>query len=230
MSSGTPKDPPSWRGPFREPPPEIVSQLDRSRDKDVLEEEDVVYFDQMDLSRLDLAGEYLGSGFLYEANLSGARLDGASLRRAAAAGVILRGASCCGTDFFKAGLESADLSDAMANFAYFRRADVTDARFDGSSLFHASFAGATCLRSSFIGARLQGADFRDAMLTAANLEQAELWGANLDGSSLSADTRLAGARGIEGVNVDHVRYEGEDLRGGEARELLAKLAGPTGNG
>lgn len=183
-----------------------------------------MYFAQMDLSGVDLAGEFLGDGTLYETNLSGARLDGASLRRAGASGMMLRGASCCGTDFFKAALESANVTDALAHFAYFCRADVSGARFDGTSLFHASFAGATCLRTSFVGVNLQGADLSEALLSAADLRQAQLWGADLEGISLSADTRLTGARGLEGVSARLVRFEGEEVVGDAAVELLVKLA------
>ena len=226
MSSGTRRDPPPWRGPFREPPSVILAQLERSRDKDVLEEDDVVYFDQMDLSSVDLAGEFLTGGLLFEANLSGARLDGASLRRARADGLILRGASCCGTDFFKASLEGADFADVLGRFAYFCRADVTNATFDGASLFHASFADAVCLRTSFVRADLQGADLTDAMLTEANMQEARLWGANLDGVSMDSRTLLAGATGIEHIRVTSLRFEGEELMGDTAKELLVSLARP----
>lgn len=71
-----------------------------------------------------------------------------------AGGLILRGASCCGTDFHKAGIEGADFT----------------------------------------------------------------------GACLSGDTRFAGARGVEGVRVDHVRYEGEEIRGDAVTELLVRLA------
>ena len=224
MSSGTRKDQPSWRGPFRSPPPEVMSQVERTREKDELDEDDVVYLAQMDLPGVDLAGEFLGDGTLYETNLAGARLDGASLRRAMAGGLVLRGGSCCGTDFYKAALEAADLSEALGHFAYFCRADVSGARFDQASLFHASFAGATCSRTSFVGADLRGADLSEATLSAADLQDAQLWGANLEGISLSADTRLAGAVGVEEVNTHLVRFEGEQFTGDAARDLLVKLA------
>jgi len=224
MSSGIHKELPPWRGPFRNPPPDVMSQLERTRGKDELDESDVVYLAQMDLSQVDLAGEFLGDGTLYETNLTGARLDGASLRRAMAGGLILRGASYCGTDFYKAALEAAEATEALGHFAYFCRADVSGARFDRASLFHASFAGATCLRTGFVGVDLRAADLSDALLSGADLSLAQLWGANLEGISLSADTRLTGAIGLESVNTRRVRFEGETVTGDAAKALLVKLA------
>lgn len=224
MSSGTRKELSPWRGPFRTPPPEVMSQLERAREKDELDKSDVIYLAQMDLSGVDLAGEFLGDGTLYETNLAGARLDGASLRRAMAGGLILRGASCCGTDFYKTELEAAEATEALGHFAYFCRADVSEARFDQASLFHASFAGATCLTASFVGADLRGADLSEATLSGADLRHAQLWGANLEGILLSADTRLTGAIGLEGVSTRLVRFEGEKVAGDAAKDLLVKLA------
>ena len=42
---------------------------------------------------------------------------------------------------------------------------------------------------------------------------------------MATDTRLAGAQGLEGVSTHLVRYEGEEIRGDAAKELLIRLAG-----
>ena len=215
------------RGPFRLPPPDVEDELRRTRGKEVLSEEDTVYLAEMDLTEVDFGGEELSEGILLKANLARARLDGASLRGAMAGGLILRGASCCGTDFFKASLEGADFVDAFGHFAYFCRADVSNAKFNEASLFHASFAGATCLATSFVRADLQGADLSDAILTKANLQEARLWGANFSGVSISSGTRLAGASGIDHVRAPILHFEGEKFEGDAAKELLAKLAGQS---
>lgn len=225
VSSGIHKSQLPGRGPFLPPPPEVLRQLEVTRGREILEEDDAVVFPQMNLSQIDLGGEYLADGMLYETNLSGARLDGAVVRRAFAGGVILRDASCCGTDFYKSELEGADFTGVLGHGIHFARANLVDARFDHGDFWHGDFGDAFCDRASFVGADLSLCNFRDASLTGADLRGARFGWADLTGAFLDSETRLAGAQSVaHAVSPDMIRYEGEKIEGAAARELLIQLA------
>lgn len=213
------------RGPFRAPPPEILRQLERTRLQSGGGQSETVVFDQADLSGLDLGGEWMADGIFYEANLSHARLDGAILRSAMAGGIVLRQASCCGTDFYKAGLQEADFGDVLGHGIYLGKADASGARFDGGSFWHGHFKEAACSRASFVGANLSQCDFRNASLDGADLRTAALGWADFSGAYLDSQTRLAGAKGVEDyVTATMIRFEDEEIVGNGARDLLLSLA------
>jgi uncharacterized protein YjbI with pentapeptide repeats len=226
VSSGIHKPQFPGRGPFLAPAPEVLRQLEATRGKEVLEEADAVAFPQMDLARIDLGGEYLADGMLYETNLSGARLDGAVVRRAFAGGIILSDASCCGTDFYKTELEGADFTGVLGHGIHFARAHLTEARFDRGDFWHGDFSDAFCRRASFVGADLSLCDFRNASLIGADLSGAQFGWADLTGAFLDSETRLVGAHAVEHT-ATMVRFEGEVIEGDAARELLTKLARPS---
>ncbi len=213
------------RGPFLAPPPEVLRRLEMTREKMILEEEDTVGFPLMDLSGVDLGGEYLADGMLFQTDLFGARLDGAVVRGAFAGGVILREASCCGTDFYKAELEGADFTGALAHGIHFSKAHLTNARFDHGDFWHGDFSDSYCSGASFVGANLSLCNFRDASLDGCDLSGAQFGWADLTGVSLDSNTRLARAKGIEhAVSAGMVRFEGEKFEGDAAKELLIRLA------
>jgi uncharacterized protein YjbI with pentapeptide repeats len=226
VSSGTPESQFPGRGPFMAPPPEVLRQLEVARTKDVLAESDAIAFPQMDLAGIDLGGEYLADGILYETNLSGARLDGAVARRAFAGGVVLRNASCCGTDFYKAELQGADFTGVLGHGIHLARADLTEARFDDGDFWHGDFSDAFCNRASFVGADLSLCNFRDASLSGADLSHAQFGWADLTGAFLDSETRLDGAVGVEHT-ATLIRFEGEVIEGPPVKALLAKLAHPA---
>jgi len=201
----------------------VLRQLEATRGKKVLEDGDAVAFPQMDLPGLDLGGEYLADGMLFETNLSRARLDGAVVRRAFAGGIILRDASCCGTDFYKAELEGADFSGVLAHGVHFARAQLTRARFDHGDFWHGDFSDASCSQASFVGADLSLCNFRDASLGGSDLRGAQFGWADLTGAFLDGETRLAGAIAVEHT-ATMIRFEDEVIEGDAVRALLASLA------
>ncbi len=186
---------------------------------------ETVAFDQADLSGLDLGGEWMADGLFYEANLSQSRLDGASLRSALAGEIVLRRASCCGTDFYKAGLQEADFIEVLGHGIYFGKADAADARFDGGSLWHGDFSEASLSGASFVGADLSQCVFRNASLEGADLRRTALGWADLTGAFLDSQTRMAGAKGVEGyVTATMIRFEDEEIVGDGAIDFLVALA------
>lgn len=201
----------------------MLRQLEGTRGKKVLEEEDTVAFTQLDLSGVDLGGEYLADGVFFETNLSRARLDGAVVRRAFAGGIILRDASCCGTDFYKAELEGADFTGVLAHGIHLARAHLTKARFDHGNFWHGDFSDALCNQASFVGADLSLCNFRDASLDGCDLRGAQFGWADLTGAFLDSETLLAGAQAVEHT-ATMIRFEGEVIEGEAATTLLASLA------
>ena len=179
----------------------------------------------MDLSGIDLGAEYLAGGTFIDANLTGARLDGANLRRSLAGGIVLRGASCCGTDFYKAELTEADFTDVLGHGIYFGKAVLHDACLDQGDFWHGDFNEASCHGASFVGADLSLCDFRNASLAGADLRGVQLGWTNLTGAFFDSETRLAGAINVEhGVTATMIRFECEEIVGDNAKDLLVALA------
>lgn len=214
------------RGPFRPPPPDVLRQLEPIRRHGSRETPapTAIFYD-LDLSGVDLGGENLAGGTFIDANLSGARLDGANIRRSMAGGIVLRGASCCGTDFFKTELTEADFTAVLGRGIYFAKAILHDARLDDGDFWHGDFNEASCHGASFVGADLSLCDFRNASLVAADLRGVQFGWTDLTGAFLDSNTRLAGAKNIEhGVTATMIRFEGEAIVGDSAMNLLVQLA------
>jgi hypothetical protein len=117
---------------------------------------------------------WLFDGTLRSAQLSGAKLAGARLERAAMAGVSLAGA-----DLGRANLSGAAL--AGANFA---EAELSGANLEMADLSGATLVHARLHRADAALARLRGASLAGADLTDADLSQADLCGARLTGATL----------------------------------------------
>ena len=113
------------------------------------------------------------------ANLSGANLSGADLRRANLSGADLRCADLRGANLSCADLSGANLSGANLSCAYLSGADLRCANLSGANLSCAYLSGA-----DLSGADLRGANLRRADLRCANLSGADLSGADLSGANL----------------------------------------------
>src|SRR5262249_21923825 len=77
------------------------------------------------------------------------------------------------------------ISQAMAQRANFRGADLNGANLAGLQLSHMNFDGAVANGASFRGSQLAHASFRGASLRGACLEGVNLTGADLAGANLS---------------------------------------------
>ncbi len=110
----------------------------------------------------------------YGADLSGAKLSDADLRRANLDGADLSGANLYGADLRRANLDGADLSGANLDGA-----DLSGAYLYGADLRRANLYGADLRRANLDGADLSGAKLSDAYLYGANLYGADLYSAYL---------------------------------------------------
>jgi hypothetical protein len=77
------------------------------------------------------------------------------------------------------------ISQAMADEANFRGADLNGADLNGIQLSHKNFDGAQANDASFLGSQLEYASLRGASLRGACLEGANLTGADLTGADFS---------------------------------------------
>ena len=119
------------------------------------------------------------------ADLKGADLRGAYLRRA-----DLRGAY----------LTEADLRGADLRGAYLTVADLKGADLTGAILIGADLTGVNLYGAYLRGADLREVDFREAYITEADLKRADLKGADLTGANLrGADLREAYLTGATNV-------------------------------
>ncbi|MGO9134542.1 MAG: DUF2169 domain-containing protein [Methylovirgula sp.] len=124
-------------------------------------------------AQADFSGSTLdGTGFAADAEMPGARFDGASLR-----GVTLQGANLAGSSFLRARLDGAVVSESQ----------IADSDFTCASLKRAQFSAADLSRCDFFAANLFEAQLRRANLSGARLRSANLYSTNF------ADSDLTGA-------------------------------------
>ena len=127
---------------------------------------------------------WLFDGTLNAAQLSGARLAGARLERAAMPGVTLAGADLTRANLSGAGLAGANFAEAVLDGANLEMADLAGALLPNARLNRADAALARFGGSSLAGAELVEADLTDADLSRTDLRGTKLSGARLDGARL----------------------------------------------
>ena len=115
------------------------------------------------------------------ADLRSARSEG---KRPSAPGANLHGAYLYGADLRRANLYRADLHGANLYGANLRRANLYRAYLDGANLYGANLRRANLRRANLYRADLRGADLDGADLYRADLYGANLHGADLDGADL----------------------------------------------
>jgi uncharacterized protein YjbI with pentapeptide repeats len=116
-----------------------------------------------DLSNADLRDGQFQLANMIDANLSGAKFDGANMAGAQLNNANLSGGSFTFVNFSGAQLQGADMRNANFTNAWFNWAWLTGAKLDGANFTDANM----------IGAQLQGADLSKAIgLTSAQLRTA----------------------------------------------------------
>jgi uncharacterized protein YjbI with pentapeptide repeats len=175
-----------------------------------------------DLRGANLAGAHLRRADLRETNLAGAQVSGADLSRAHLRGVNLREAVLSGAVLTDANLVGANLRDANvsgANLigANLRGADLIGANLRGENLSSTVLDKANLTQADVRGAAFVGADLRYALLGGANLRHALLIRADLRGVNLSkASLRQAD---LSGANLS-----GADLHGAKLSKASLRRA------
>lgn len=191
------------------------------------------------LAGVSFAGANLGGASLREAT-AGEPVDltGATLWNTDIAGASLHGATFAAALVYETSLRGADLTGLRARKATFFRCDLAGARFHeaelagctfvecavaGADFSRARMKGATFVKAAGDGAVFRGADAEGLRLVhgcsfaAADLQEARLSGANLRG------TRLAGAK-LSRSNLDGADLSACDLTGAEFYESSAREA------
>lgn len=111
----------------------------------------------------------------------------------------LKGAKLRGADLRRANLTEADLRGAVLNGADLRRADLSEAILWGADLIDTDLRRAELIDANLRVADLSGADLKGAVLIEANLWEADLSKANLKGANLWR-ANLSGAN-LSGANL-----------------------------
>ncbi len=176
--------------------------------------------------KLDLRNTDLSNADLTEANLSKAILVGANLQwvnftRANLSEADLSITDLCGSIFYEANLQKANLPEANLQGVVLRKANLSkailyDANLEGAILCDANLEGAI-----LCGANLEGAILCDASLEGANFEDSNLQDANLIGSNLQ-NAKLAGAD-LEGALLSTANLQNANFQ--EANLSRANFSG-----
>ena len=106
------------------------------------------------------------------------------------------------TDFSRANLAKANLSEACLYEANFEKANLTGANLSEANLYNAKFKKANLSRANLKEAWLYHANFEEANLTGADLSKACLYHANFEGARFDKNTNFDGARNIAEANFD----------------------------
>ena len=121
-------------------------------------------------------------------------------------------------DFFSADLSSSKLTNVLAHFACFGRADLRDADLRHIGTFKSSFSHAILTRANLANATLDEADFEGAILQGAKLSGAKLKGANLRGADLEG-ANLEGAN-LRGAHLQRAKLKGANIKGANLKGTI----------
>jgi uncharacterized protein YjbI with pentapeptide repeats len=147
------------------------------------------------LKRLNLGEADLRNADLRGANLSKAYLSGTNLMSA-----DLTGANLGGADLFSANLNSTDLSMAYLRGATLNGADLRSCKLNEADVREADLSNVNLNVSDMMGADLRGAKLGKARLLGANLSEADLSQADLSGTEIT-ETEWQKAKSLEGTTM-----------------------------
>lgn len=183
------------------------------------------------LEGADLTGARLDHADLRRAHLDGATLQGAWLYRADLSAAKLNGAMAMNAQLEEANLEDALLRDAFLSGASLRRARLARAVMPLLKAGGADFERADLSRAILKSAHLEKALLRGASLVMADLDRAKLGGADLTAADLSraalhgADLKRAvlAQANLQDADLRDAKLREADLRGADLRR--ANLSG-----
>jgi uncharacterized protein YjbI with pentapeptide repeats len=154
------------------------------------------------LKRLNLGEADLRKADLRGANLSKAYLSGTNLM-----GADLTGANLGGADLYAANLNGADLSMAYLRGATLNGADLRGGKLNEADVREADLSNVNLNVSDLMGANLRGANLGKARLLGANLSEADLSQADLSGTDIT-ETEWTKAKSLEGTTMpDGTKHE-----------------------
>ena len=183
------------------------------------------------LDEAELTGARLEEANLRKASLVGAVLDRAQLFRADLAEANLDGAKAMAANLDEANLENALLREAFLSGSTLRRARLaratlaalkaSGADFDRADLSHANLKNATLEKAILRGATLVMADLDRAKLAGADLTAADLSRANMHGADLKRAT-------LANANLQDAVLRDAKLRDADLRKADLRRANLTG--
>ena len=183
------------------------------------------------LQGADLSYAGLQGAVLYEAQLTHANLNAASLSNA-----DLRGAQLQGVDLSYAQLQRANLASAVLRGAKLIGAQLTRARLGSAQLKKADLSGAQLQNADLVGTQLQkgnlsGAHLQNANMVGTRLQKADLSGAQLQGANMGfADLEHADLSGthLQNANLFGAQLQNAILIGAELQNADLSFASVEG--
>jgi uncharacterized protein YjbI with pentapeptide repeats len=183
--------------------------------------DDVIDFEQADLTSAKLERVNLQGVILRKADLSDADLYLADLQHA-----NLQGAILVRTMLASANLQSVNLADADMNSVQMAMANLTEANLERSSLLHADMQACCLQKANLTSSAMHSADLSGANLEGATLQNAVFgrgsrliekkegnsiyWYAKPTNPTNFTDASLEGAN-LRGVNLDEAETAGANL-------------------
>lgn len=201
---------------------EVLAMIKRHGKADGLDLSRREFAENIDLSQLDLSGIRLNEASLWYAHLEGTNLSGAKLERATLRGAHLEGADLSGANADGADLQGAHLEGANLSKAQLKKAELLNTNLSKAILPEAHLEGAELEEAHLEWANLSDAYLKKAYLMRAYLEGANLSGAHLEGAFLeNADLVRAN---LSDANLEEANLERCDLRGATLHRTNLKRA------
>jgi uncharacterized protein YjbI with pentapeptide repeats len=172
---------------------------------------------------INFSDEVFTEATLQEANLSRTCLDRVDAVRSLANGICLRSATLNFSNWTKAEMETADLSEVQAHDVLFVKTKLRNAQFYHSDLRRSNFTHAICIGANFSRAYLVGSNFSKALLDNADFTNTDISHVVLDGCHLSENTKFSGAIGLETAKFTYLFVGDEQLDYVSARRYLEGL-------
>ena len=170
---------------------------------------------------------------LHRANLQGAKLESANLKKASLSEVNLQEANLFYANLENVYLSRANLQEANLSYANLKNAllgnanlqgvDISGADLQGTRLHRANLQGANMISTDLQGAHLYKANLQKVDLSYADLRETKWLGtANLEGAQLC----MADLQGVDllGTNLQKANLLGANLRGAHIRFLEIRTA------
>jgi uncharacterized protein YjbI with pentapeptide repeats len=172
---------------------------------------------------INFSDEVFTEATLQEANLSGTCLERVDAVRSLANGICLRYATLNFSNWTKAEMETADLSEVQAHDVLFIKTKLRNTQFYHSDLRGSNFTQAICIGANFSKASLVGSDFTKALLDNADFSNTDISHVILDGCHLSENTKFSGVRGLETAKFTYLFVSEKQLDATSARTYLESL-------
>lgn len=200
------------------------------------------FYEEFDMSGMDLSFVDFTDAYLYGANLSGSDLTSADFSGACMSEANLNGAKIDNVNFNKAYMRCATLTGAKINHSLFDGANLNEAHLSGATIFYTHMEGTRMARAVITdaslyvvhmgGANLENASFEGSKLGHVEMRMANIQSANFTSAGITESCRfehahLTNANFTSASISKDTSFDFADLHGcefdGEERNRLGRI-------